>query len=168
VFSASADENSKPINLSLVPDVAIHQRTQKIEGFTLSLWGENETHGLGIGFVNGTTGNSVGLSWGIVNYADKFTGAQIGAVNWSKKGFIGFQGGFVNCALGSMTGFQWGVVNYADKLNGLQLGFVNYAQTTGSGVQVGFVNVIHATKTFFGEFPKAVAPFMIIANWRFN
>ena len=167
-FTASAVEKTKPINLSLVPDIAIYKRTQKIEGFTLSIWGENETRGLGIGIVNGTRGDSVGLSWGIVNYADKFTGAQIGAVNWAKKNFVGFQGGLVNCAVGPMTGFQWGAVNYAEKMKGLQLGFVNYAQTAESGVQVGFVNVIPETKGFFTEFPKTVAPFMILANWRFK
>ena len=132
--SALAD---KPFNASLVPDIAIFDKTTKITGLTLSIWGENETHGVSLGLVNGTRGDSAGFCWGIVNYADKYTGVLLGAVNYAKTGFAG-----------------------------LQLGLVNVAAGPVSGVQIGLINVIQSTKSFFGEMPKALAPFFILFNWR--
>lgn len=168
LFAADAAHASRVFNLSLTPDIAVYKRTEKVTGVTLSIWGENETHGVGIGIVNGTRGHSVGLSFGIVNYGESFTGAQISAVNWTTKEFVGFQWGLVNLAYSSMTGLQAGAFNYAEKLSGVQFGLVNYAEKTSSGVQIGLVNVIPMNKSFFGDFPGAVAPYMLLANWRFN
>jgi hypothetical protein len=159
--------HAKAINLSLIPDVAIFKRTEKIRGFTLSIWGENEQQSLALGLINGSTGNSSGLSLGfIVNYADNYTGAELALFNWVKKNFVGFEAGFVNYVAGHVTGFQWGLVNYAGTLKGLQLGLINYAHNVESGLQIGFVNVIPETHEWFKRFPHAVAPFMIVANWR--
>ena len=135
----------KPIQLSLTPGIAIFDRSETIEGLTLSVWGENPQSGLALGIVNGSTGQSAGLSIGILNYADNYTGLQWGLVNYTKQDVVGWQGGFclglvgsvVNYAGGTMKGFQCGVVNYAGSLTGLQLGLVNYAAEAKSGAQIG-------------------------------
>jgi hypothetical protein len=44
---------------------------------------------------------------------------------------------------------------------------VNYAQSAENGMQIGLVNVLTQTTSWFSEFPKAVAPVMLFANWRF-
>ena len=168
IFSSFAwASGDKPFNLSLTRDISIFPH-QRITGATLSVWGENETHGLSLGFVNGTVGRSAGASIGLVNYADEYTGAQLGVFNWGKRPFEGLQVGLVNYCAEAMTGAQWGVVNYTEKMSGLQVGLFNYARVTEAGVQVGLINVIQANTSFFGEFPKSVAPFMILANWRFR
>lgn len=151
--SLSAVAGTHPVNFSLIPDVAVHGRNERIEGFTLSIWGENEQASFALGIVNGMKGNSSGFALGFVNYADNYLGAQVSAVNFNQ---------------GTMTGFQWGFFNYAKTMKGLQLGVVNFAETMTSGIQIGLVNVITQTKSWFGEFPKAVAPFMVLANWRFH
>lgn len=141
-----------PINLSLVPKVAIFGPEERIEGFILSIWGQNPQSAFAIGFVNGSTGDSSGVSLGLVNYTETYTGAHLGTVNWATKKF---------------TGLQWGFVNYAKNLHGVQLGFFNYAANADGAIQIGLINIMEATKTWFSEFPKRVSPFMIIANWRF-
>jgi hypothetical protein len=143
---------SEPIQLSLVPDVAIYKKTERIEGVALSIWGENPQSGLALGFVNGSTGDSSGLSWSyIINYAENYKGVQWAMANYTK---------------GNLTGWQAGAVNYAGKLNGLQLGMVNYAATGDSGVQVGFLNIFPENKWFSG-LPDKLAPGMIFVNWSF-
>ena len=158
---------SEPIQLSLTPDIAIFSRTERIEGLALSIWGENPQTALALGIVNGSTGQSEGLSWSwILNYADNYTGVQWALVNYTKSDFLGWQGGFVNYTDGSMKGFQGGAVNYAGRLTGLQLGFVNYAETAENGVQIGVVNLIPSNPWFTG-LPDELAPGMIFVNWRF-
>ena len=80
---------------------------------------------------------------------------------------MGWQHGFVNYAGGSTKGLQTGVVNYAGTLTGLQLGLINYADAAHNGVQIGLANIIDQNNSWFGEFPDAVAPGMVIVNWRF-
>ena len=141
------------VNVSLVPDVALYGRSTRIEGFILNVWGENPQKAFALGLVNGSTGDSSGLSLAVIaNYAEDYTGAHLGFVNWAK---------------GSFTGLQWGAINYAQSLHGLQLGFVNFARRVDSGIQIGFINFISDNKTWFNEFPDALAPFFFIANWRF-
>lgn len=153
-FNSNSPGEKRFFNLSLVPDVAVYKRTEVIEGFSLSIWGENEQRSFALGLVNGSRNNSAGLSFGVVNYSDNYTGAQLGAFNWSKGNHVGFQGAFVNFCQGAFTGVQFGIVNYTD--------------TMESGLQLGLVNIIAETKTWFSEFPKRVAPGMILANWRFK
>jgi hypothetical protein len=143
---------SEPIQLSLTPDIAVYDRSETIEGLTLSIWGENPQTSLALGFVNGSTGQSAGLSWAFfLNYADDYKGVQWAAVNYTKGDFLGWQGGFVN---------------YAGKLTGLQLGFVNYAETAKTGVQIGIVNLM-PHNAWFSELPDELAPGMIFINWCF-
>jgi len=174
MVAIGAMAGSKPIQLSLTPDIAIYDRSETINGLSLSIWGENPQTAFALGLVNGSTGQSAGLSVGILNYADSYKGLQWGVVNYTEQDFSGWQGGplcglvvsVVNYTGGTMTGFQCGVVNYAGRLTGLQLGVVNYAATAASGVQIGVVNVI-PTNEWFTELPDNLAPGMVLVNWRF-
>jgi len=165
---------SEPVQLSLTPDFAIYDRSERIEGVALSIWGENPQSAFALGLVNGSTGDSVGLSVGLVNYADSYTGCQWSFVNYTQGDFTGWQGGpffgllvsAVNYAGGSMTGLQCGFVNYVGKLNGLQVGFVNVADTAKSGVQIGIVNIMPENE-WFTRLPDELAPGMILVNWHF-
>lgn len=65
-----------------------------------------------------------------------------------------------------LKGVQTGWVNYARRFTGVQLGLVNFAETAEAGLQVGIVNVMRKNR-WFGEFPDAVAPGMVLVNWRF-
>lgn len=177
---------SAGFQLSLVPDVAIQDRDTDINGVSIGVWNENPSPNFNwqFGFVNGSTGDSVGVKWfiflptiynyaenytgvsfGIVNYTSgDFVGWQNGFVNWTAGDFTGFQSGFVNGSAGAMTGFQWGFVNYCGDLTGLQLGFVNFAQRSSQGIQIGVANIIPENEWFSdGD----LAPGMIIVNWGF-
>lgn len=148
VFSASAQEAF--LQLSLTPDVALQSRDTFVRGLSLNIWGENEQEGVALGFVNGSTGQSAGLSWGLVNYADSYTGVHIGFVNWAKEDF---------------EGLQWGTVNIANRISGVQVGFVNYTESL-HGVQLGFLNVA-MNNPWFEEFPDKLATGFPFVNWSF-
>jgi hypothetical protein len=167
LLASGATYGSEPAQLSLTPEIAIFDRTERIEGITLSIWGENPQTALALGIVNGSTGKSAGLSWAfILNYAENYKGIQWAPINYVTGDFLGWQGGFVNYTGGTMKGLQWGAVNYAGKLTGLQFGFVNYAETAKTGVQIGIVNLL-PENAWFSELPDGLAPGMIIVNWRF-
>lgn len=145
-LSAMADEF---IQLSLTPDIAIQSRDTVINGLSLSIWGENEQHGLAIGIVNGSTGSSSGLSWGLVNYADSYKGAHLGFINWAD----------------DFEGLQWGTVNITRNFNGLQAGFINYTDTL-EGVQLGLINIVNQNP-WFDELPNKLARGFPFVNWSF-
>jgi hypothetical protein len=167
MVAGGAMAGNKPIQLSLTPDIALYDRSETIEGLTLNIWGENPQRALALGFVNGSTGDSAGVSLGLIlNYADSYRGIQWAPVNYTTGDFLGWQGGLVNYTEGFMKGLQTGVVNYAGKLTGLQLGLVNYAATAETGVQLGLVNFIPKNPWFSG-LPDELAPGMILVNWRF-
>ena len=87
---------NRPFQASLTPDAALYDRNDQINGLTLSIWGENPQTSLAIGLVNGSTGNSVGVSLALLlNYADSYTGLQWGLINYTKGDFLGWQGGFL-------------------------------------------------------------------------
>lgn len=160
--------DARPLNLSLTPDIAIYDRSETIEGLTLSFWGENEQSSLALGLANGSTGQSAGLSLALVlNYADSYKGIQWAPINYTTGDCLGWQGGLVNYTGGAMKGLQTGVVNYAGRLTGLQLGLLNYAETADAGVQIGLVNIIRQNPSWFGELPNELAPAMVLVNWRF-
>jgi len=167
VASISCVMASQPIQLSLTPEIALFDRSERIEGLALSIWGENPQTALALGFVNGSTGESAGLSLAfILNYADDYKGVQWAAVNYTEGDFLGWQAGFVNYTGGTMKGLQTGWVNYAGKLTGLQFGLVNYAESAETGVQIGLVNLI-PSNAWFSELPDQLAPGMIFLNWGF-
>lgn len=140
-------------NLALTPDIAMVDKDTKIEGAVIGVWSENPQSAFALGFVNGSTGDSQGLSLAfIANYSDNYSGAQIGFVNYNK---------------GSFFGFQWGAGNYTQKLKGLQLGLVNFAETADQGVQIGIINIIQQNP-WFEEFPQSLALAFPIVNWKFN
>ncbi len=123
---------------SLTPEVAVCDRSEMIRGLTLSVWGENPQMGLALGFVNGSIGDSLGASFGLVNYADKYTGAQ------------------------------FGFLNNTNETTGAQVGLINHTKQAHPGVQLGFINIIENNRAWFKNFPKSLAPIMIFVNWRFE
>lgn len=167
IISVGSAMASQPLQLSLTPDIALFDRKERIEGLCLSIWGENPQSALALGIVNGSTGQSAGLSWALLlNYADNYTGIQWAPVNYTKGDFLGWQGGFVNATEGQMKGLQSGAINYAGRLTGLQLGLLNYAETAANGVQIGLINLI-PSNAWFSNLPDELAPGMILVNWRF-
>lgn len=158
---------SKPLQLSITPDISLFGRNETIEGLTIGIWSENPQTALALGVVNGSTGQSAGISWAfLLNYADNYTGIQWAPVNYTKGDFLGWQSGFVNYAGGTMKGLQTGAVNYSGRLTGLQLGFINYAASAETGVQIGLLNFIPQNQWFSG-LPDELAPGMVFVNWRF-
>ena len=155
-----------PVQLSITPDIAIYGRSEAIEGLTLGLWSENPQTALALGVVNGSTGQSAGLSWALIlNYAENYTGIHWAPINYTSGEFLGWQGGFVNYA-GTMKGLQTGTVNLTGRLTGLQLGFINYAETVDTGLQIGLINIIPQNR-FLTELPEELSPAMLFVNWRF-
>ena len=153
IFLFSVAVSAEPVNFSLIPDVAMHPKDTKIEGFILGVWSENPQSAFALGIVNGSTGNSQGVALAFIgNYSENYTGAHLGFGNYSSGHFIGA---------------QLGVGNYTKKLTGLQFGFVNYAETVDSGVQIGLINIIPETKEWFQNFPKEIGMVFPLVNWRF-
>ena len=165
VFSTVVMAETKPFNLSLTPDIAVYERSYTIEGLTLSVWGENQQTSLAIGFVNGTVGDSAGLSWGLLNYANDYKGIQWSAINYTKDNYLGWQAGFIDYTKGTFLGLQTGVVNFAGRLTGLEFGLVNYTEDVDSGLQIGIVNIVRNNNSWFGDLPRSLAPVMIFVNW---
>jgi hypothetical protein len=161
-----AVQAEKVFQASLTPEIAIYPRHTEIRGLSLDVWGENPQHSLNLGLINGSTGDSGGFTWGIVNYADSYTGIAWGLANYSRVSFTGWQDGWVNAAQGNFKGLQTGwIANYAENMQGLQLGFVNYAENL-RGVQLGFLNVA-MNNPWFNEFPNKLATGFPILNWSF-
>lgn len=175
LLTGVARSQSEAFQASLTPEHAIHDRTTQIEGLTLSIWGENPQSALSIGFVNGSTGSSKGFSLGLVNYAERYAGAQWSLANFTETDVSGWQGGpafgligsVLNYCGGELSGLQTGVVNMTGGMSGVQVGLVNYAQRVDSGLQIGLVNLIGNTGGWFTDWPNEVAPGMIFANWKF-
>ena len=166
---------SKGFQASLTPDIAVHDRNTEINGVSIGVWNENPSPKFQwqLGFVNGATGDSVGVQWFIFlptlyNYAENYTGLQGAFVNYTAGDFIGWQAGLVNIS-GSMTGLQSGTVNWTKNTKaGVQLGVVNYTETvTDWCFQLGLVNII-ADNEWFSDFPGDFAKGMVIANWSFG
>jgi hypothetical protein len=155
-----ADESA--FQASLTPDIAIHPRTTQINGLALNIWGENPQSSLNLGFVNGSTGDSQGLSWGLLNYADSYTGVEWAWINVSREKFYGWQDAFINISQGTFTGLQSGWINVAQEFEGLQLGLAE----TLDGVQIGFVNVALNNPWFTG-LPDKLATGFPVVNWSF-
>lgn len=166
-----AAAESRPLQLSLTPEVAVYPDTVEIRGLSLNIWGENPQQGVAIGLVNGSTGDSAGFTWALCNYAEAYTGVAWGLANYSKSSFVGWQGGvfffpcLVNVSQGTFTGFQEGAFNYAEEFHGFQLGLVNYSESL-DGVQVGIVNIAK-NNPWFSEFPSKLATGFPIINWSF-
>jgi hypothetical protein len=151
-LEVKADDSSgaKFFQAALTPNIALQSRDTRIEGISLAVWGENPQSAFTLGFINGSTGKSSGLSWGIVNYSETYTGVQLGFFNTASELFVGLQDGAVNITK-EAHGVQLGVVNYTDTLKGLQLGFVN----------------IVTTSPWFKEFPDKLAKGFPFVNWSF-
>jgi hypothetical protein len=159
-------EETPVFQASLTPDIAIYPKTTEIHGLLLNIWGQNPQEGVALGFVNGSSGESSGFTWGLVNYSESYTGVSWGLVNVSTTSFVGWQDGWINVAQGEFTGFQSGwLVNYAKNFRGLQLGLVNYAENL-RGVQIGLANIA-MNNSWFSDFPDQLATGFPIVNWSF-
>jgi hypothetical protein len=160
--------------LSLTPDIALQDRDTNITGASLGVWNENPSTQFQwqLGFVNGSTGDSVGVKWfvflpTIYNYAENYTGLSWGIVNYASGDFVGAQLGAVNMA-NSLTGVQWGIVNIATKVDGgFQWGLVNYAETTHNLFQLGLANIM-VDNNWFTDFPNDLAKGFVFVNWSFG
>lgn len=162
--SLMADQSA--FQASLTPDIAIHPSTTEIHGLSLNIWGQNPQRGVALGFVNGSTGQSVGFSWAfIANYSDTYTGVQWAIVNYNTQSFTGWQDGWVNYDEGYFKGLESGLVNVAQDTHGLQFGFINYADKL-NGVQIGLANIVNQNP-WFDEFPNKLARGFPIVNWSF-
>jgi hypothetical protein len=164
-MAAYADDEAS-FQASLTPNIAIHPKTTQITGLSLSVWGENPQKGAALGFVNGSTGESSGFTWGLYNYNETYTGVQWGVVNYSQKSFTGWQYSFVNYDQGYFKGLEMGFVNVSQETHGLQFGTINYAENLDKGVQIGFINIA-ANNEWFKNFPDELAKGMVFVNWSF-
>jgi len=162
LFPVSAEESF--FQASLTPKIAIHSEDTRINGITLNIWGENPQSAFAWGFVNGSTGDSVGLSMSLFNYAENYTGVQFGFANYSTGKFTGWQSSAVNFA-NEVHGVQSGTVNIAKNVRGVQFGFFNYTEQL-YGVQIGFANIVK-DNGWFDEFPDKLAKGMVFLNWSF-
>jgi hypothetical protein len=136
---------------SLTPDIAVQSKSTEIDGICLSIWGENPQHAFALGFVNGSTGDSQGVSLGFfVNYADSYTGLDWAMVNLAKQKFTGVQLGMVNVAK-EFHGLQWGLINYTENLRGVQIGLANIA----------------INNSWFENCPDQLAKGFPFVNWSF-
>jgi hypothetical protein len=159
-------EESHFFQASLTPDIAIYPKTTEINGLSLNIWGENPQQGVALGFVNGSSGDSAGFSWGLFNYSESYTGVSWAWVNVNKTSFHGWQYGWVSVAQGEFIGFQSSLIfNYAKEMHGLQVGLVNYAEEL-HGVQIGLANIA-ANNPWFSDFPDKLATGFPIVNWSF-
>ncbi len=159
-------EESHCFQASLTPDIAIYPKTAEINGLSLNIWGENPQQGVALGFVNGSSGDSAGFSWGLFNYSESYTGVSWAWVNVNKTSFHGWQYGWVSVAQGEFTGFQSSLIfNYAKEMHGLQVGLVNYAEEL-HGVQIGLANIA-INNPWFSDFPDKLATGFPIVNWSF-
>ena len=168
ISAATLCAEEKPhffLQLSLTPDIAMYPKTTEIRGLSLNIWGENPQHGVALGIVNGSSGDSSGFTWGVVNYSESYTGVSWAWVNVNQTSFTGWQAGLVSVAQGNFTGLQSCWVNVAKESHGLQLGLVNYAESL-HGVQLGLVNVA-INNGWFNEFPDKLATGFPLVNWSF-
>ena len=156
-------EESSPVMLSLLNPVQWPSSQCDVGGFRLSLlYGQCDGFaGLDVGLVGLQAGlvnwnsngdessarRSVGVQYGLLNYADSLLGLQDGWLNVSTGDMSGVQWGFLNCSC-DVSGVQCGAlvvfgVNVAvGTVSGCQVGIVNYAGRMESGLQIGIVNVI--------------------------
>jgi len=148
IIGVKAEE--KFFQASLTPEIALQSRDTHINGISLNIWGENPQSSFTLGFVNGSTGQSKGFSWGWVNYNEDYTGVHLGLVNYSKGKFSGWQSSFVNIS---------------KDFHGLQSGFFNYTETL-SGIQIGTICIVKENP-WFKEFPSKLAKGFVFVNWSF-
>ena len=163
-IAVRADDDAA-FQASLTPSVALHPSSTQINGLTLGIWSENPQRGATFGFVNGSTGDSKGFTWGLYNYDESYTGVQWGLANYSSKSFKGWQYSFVNLDQGYFKGLGMGFANISQETHGVQMGAFNYADQL-TGIQLGFINIA-ANNEWFSNFPNQLAKGFPFFNWSF-
>lgn len=160
-----ADESA--FQLSLTPGAAIHPKTTQINGVSLGIWGQNPQHSLNLGFVNGSSGESSGVSLAIIaNYGETYSGVQWALFNHTTKSFKGWQDGLINCDGGYFKGLSTGLVNAAQDAHGLQVGVINYAHKM-HGMQIGLANIIASNPWFSDQGMGTLSKGFPVVNWSF-
>ncbi len=155
-----------PFQLSLTPDVALHPRTEKIEGLSIGIWAENPHKAVAFGVAQGARGDSSGLSIALlINYAESYKGIQWAPANIASGNYTGWQTGIINYTEGDLKGLQTGTVNYAKNLTGIQFGFFNYAEHVERGIQIGTINIM-PENVFLSNLPEELSPVMVFVNWK--
>lgn len=154
------------LQISLMPDLALQDQGTPIHGLTLNIiCGLNPQQGLTFGLWNSMSDESAGFSWGLVNYADTYTGVHWGLLNLTQKDFSGWQDGVINYTARDFTGLQSGVINVAGHCTGLQFGVFNYSDKL-TGLQIGALNIT-AQNHWFNHLPNQFAACFPIVNWSF-
>ena len=160
-FTMQAKAENTDLQLSLTPDVALHDKDTFITGLSLNIWGENPQNFASIGFINGSSNRSQsrfaasssyssGFSFGLVNYTEAYKGLHIGFDNTSSVKF---------------TGAQIGFINQANAVSGTQIGLVNYCKYMNRGIQIGLINVNAKDNNI--EDVDTGAVIMPLVNWSF-
>ena len=154
------------LQISLIPDVALEDTATVIHGLTIDLLcGENQQIGITLGGYHLMTDESEGFAWGVVNYADSYTGVNWGLVNLTQHKFSGWQDGLINYAGVEFTGLQSGIINIAGHSRGLQWGVFNYADTL-DGLQIGVLNIATDNR-WFNRVPNQFGAAVPFVNWSF-
>ena len=93
------------------------------------------------GLVNWDCLDSVGAQIALLNFADTYTGVQLGFLNWNSSLAEGLNVGFANAAQSDFNGAMFGAVNYC-KANycGAQIGLFNEIAGSSEGLQLGLFN----------------------------
>ncbi len=148
VFAQGAGEESKktsqrwfPLQLAIIPEVQIADRSIMIDGIKLNLWcGRNDrVNGVDLGVFSGCD-DITGIQVNVANYVeDTASGIQIGVLNGAKD-INGFTTGVVNWNDGIMRGLTVGAFNFSDEVVGVQIGVYNQCRRL-TGVQIGLINV---------------------------
>jgi hypothetical protein len=162
VEEASAQVETRPIQVSLVTPIQIVDQNLAVKGLRLNLiYGRNAAMtGLDIGVVNHTDGLTKALQWGLVGISEaNFVGYQNNWIaNITKGDLSGLQIGGYNEA-GGGEGVQIGLFsNVPNRMSGLQISLVNYAKDL-HGLQIGLLNIISSKESF---------PILPIVNWKFE
>ncbi|MCK5802703.1 MAG: hypothetical protein KAI66_07720, partial [Lentisphaeria bacterium] len=145
VFAQGAEEKTSqrwfPLQLAIIPEVQIADRSTMIDGIKLNLWcGRNDrVNGVDLGVFSGCD-DITGVQVNVANYVEnKVEGIRIGVLNGAKD-VTGFSAGVVNWNDGALKGIAVGLVNVSDEVAGLQIGVFNYCRRLG-GVQIGLINI---------------------------
>ena len=113
-------------------------KTDTITGIDVGFWGKSASMaGIGVNIVaNIVTDRADAIQIAGYNYAGTLSGAQVGLMNRTGYGALGWDTRLMFSAC-----VQVGVLNIANDLRGIQVGLINQADML-YGFQVGLVNVI--------------------------
>ncbi len=165
--ASTAANAGSALQLSLTPNIALHNTREKISGLSLNIWGKNQVNGIDFGFVNGLRGKSSGISLSYLGtYGEDYKGVIWAGFYANTSGEVsGWQAAMLNINSDELTGLQSGWVNIGNEITGVQLGLVNYTKEL-HGVQVGLLNWVDDNE-WFTELPNELSKGFPFVNWSF-